>query len=100
MTSPSRKSALISTNVGLYRSKWICYPPVNAVLVVLFVPSVERDGTTPIEQETWVEASLETFGRIFGGATAYRKLEVSGATTSGTGNSCSMNGRCALLHGP
>lgn len=43
------------------------------VLVVLFIPSVERDGTTPVDQEYWVEAALTMFGRIFGGATAYPK---------------------------
>lgn len=41
------------------------------VLVVLFVPSVERDGTTPTDQTYWVESALEMFGRVFGGATAY-----------------------------
>jgi len=45
------------------------------VLVVLFVPSVERDGTTPIDQQRWVDASLEMFGRVFGGATAYPKAK-------------------------
>jgi len=45
------------------------------VLVVLFVPSVERDGTTPIDQQRWVDASLEMFGRVFGGATAYPKAQ-------------------------
>ena len=43
------------------------------VLVVLFVPSVERDGTTPIDQDHWVDAALEMFGRVFGGASAYPK---------------------------
>ena len=43
------------------------------VLVVLFVPSVERDGTTSIDQAHWVEAALEVLGRLFGGATAYPK---------------------------
>ncbi len=33
------------------------------VLVALFVPSVERDGTTPIDQQHWVDAALEMFGR-------------------------------------
>jgi hypothetical protein len=41
------------------------------VLVVLFVPSVERDGTTPIDQARWVDLALDMFGRVFGGATAY-----------------------------
>jgi hypothetical protein len=43
------------------------------VLVVLFVPSVERDGTTAINQDHWVDAALEMSGRVFGGATAYPK---------------------------
>ena len=45
------------------------------VLVVLFVPSVERDGTTAIDQQNWLDASLEMFGRVFGGATAYPKAK-------------------------
>ena len=45
------------------------------VLVVLFVPSVERDGRTAIDQQRWVDASLEMFGRVFGGATAYPKAK-------------------------
>jgi len=45
------------------------------VLVVLFVPSVERDGTTSIDQARWVDGSLEMFGRVFGGATAYPKAK-------------------------
>src|SRR5438876_8779820 len=45
------------------------------VLVVLFVPSVERDGKTPVDQAHWVDAALEMFGRVFGGATAYPKAK-------------------------
>jgi len=45
------------------------------VLVVLFVPSVERNGTTPIDQARWVDLSLEMLGRVFGGATAYPKAK-------------------------
>ena len=45
------------------------------VLVVLFVPSVERDGATPIDQGHWVDRALEMFGRVFGGATAYPKAK-------------------------
>jgi hypothetical protein len=47
----------------------------KAVLVVLFVPSVERDGTTPIDQAYWVEAALDTFGHLFGGATAFPRAK-------------------------
>lgn len=42
---------------------------------MLFVPSVERDGSTPIDQNHWVDAALEIFGRVFGGATAYPKAK-------------------------
>jgi hypothetical protein len=41
------------------------------VLLVLFVPSVERDGETAIDQDHWVEEALQLLGRLFGGATAY-----------------------------
>jgi hypothetical protein len=47
----------------------------KSVLVVLFVPSVERDGKTAIDQNQWVDAALEMFGRAFGGATAYPKAK-------------------------
>jgi len=43
--------------------------------VVLFIPSVERDGMTRIDQQHWVDAALELFGRVFGGATAYPKAK-------------------------
>lgn len=43
--------------------------------VVLFVPSVERDGATSIDQNRWVDSALELFGRVFGGATAYPKAK-------------------------
>ena len=43
----------------------------KAILVVLFVPSVERDGVTAINQESWVEQALESLGRLYGGATAF-----------------------------
>lgn len=45
----------------------------KALLVALFIPSVERDGTTPVDQDKWAEDALEMFGRVFGGATAHPK---------------------------
>jgi hypothetical protein len=45
------------------------------VLVVLFIPSVERDGITAIDQPLWVDLALEMFGRVFGGATAFPKAK-------------------------
>ena len=45
----------------------------KSVLLVLFVPSVERNGTTPIDQARWVDSALELFGVVFGGATAFPK---------------------------
>lgn len=41
------------------------------VLIVLFIPSVERDGLSEIDQRHWVDSALEMFGRVFGGATAF-----------------------------
>ena len=43
----------------------------KTVLVVLFVPSVERDGATAINQDYWVGEALETLGQLYGGATAF-----------------------------
>jgi hypothetical protein len=43
---------------------------VGTSLVVVFVPSADRDGK-PIEQELWVDQVLTTLGRVFRGATAY-----------------------------
>lgn len=45
--------------------------PQPVTLVTLFVPGVERDGTTAIDQGRWVEASLQCISRLFGRATAY-----------------------------
>jgi hypothetical protein len=47
----------------------------KAILVVLFVPSVERDGITAINQDYWVDAGLETLGQLFGGATAFPRAK-------------------------
>src|SRR5579884_709187 len=44
--------------------------PVGTSLVVVFVPSKDRDGQ-PINQEYWVDEVLRTLGRLFRGATAY-----------------------------
>jgi hypothetical protein len=48
-------------------------PGSKRVLVVLFVPSVERDGSTAVDQDQWVQSALEALGNLFGGATAYPK---------------------------
>ena len=42
----------------------------KAVLIVLFVPSVDRDQR-PIDQDRWTERALEVLGTLFGGATAF-----------------------------
>ena len=47
----------------------------KTILVVLFVPSVERDGITAINQEHWVDTALETLGELFGGATAFPRAK-------------------------
>jgi len=45
------------------------------LLVVLFIPSVERDGVTAIDQDRWVHEALDLFGRVFGGATAFPRAK-------------------------
>jgi hypothetical protein len=47
----------------------------KTILVVLFIPSVERDGITAINQEYWVDSALESFGQLFGGATAFPRAK-------------------------
>lgn len=44
--------------------------PVGTSLIVIFVPSRDRDGQ-PIDQEYWVDEVLTTLGGLFRGATAY-----------------------------
>jgi len=48
-------------------------PGRKTLLVVLFIPSVERNGVSPVDQDSWIDDALELFGRLFGGATAYPK---------------------------
>ncbi len=45
------------------------------VLIVLFIPSVEGDGVSTIDQPFWVDLALETLGYVFGGATAFPKAK-------------------------
>ena len=45
----------------------------KVTLIVLYIPSVERDGHTLVEQDTWVQEALDFFGTVFGGATAFPK---------------------------
>jgi hypothetical protein len=45
----------------------------KVTLIVLYIPSVERDGHTPVEQDVWVRKALDFFGSVFGGATAFPK---------------------------
>lgn len=42
----------------------------QSTLLVLFIPSVDRDEQ-PIDQATWVHRALEVLGELFGGATAF-----------------------------
>ena len=39
-------------------------------IIVLFIPSVDCDEN-PIDQESWVTASLKILGTLFGGGTAF-----------------------------
>ncbi|HEY3323517.1 MAG TPA: hypothetical protein VGP72_23895 [Planctomycetota bacterium] len=46
----------------------------GSVLLVLFIPSVDRDGK-PCRQEAWKNSALVMLGELFGGATAFPKGE-------------------------
>jgi len=56
----------------------------KVTLIVLYIPSVERDGYTPVAQDAWVQKALEFFGSVFGGATASPRPRASGGTPSAT----------------
>lgn len=47
----------------------------KAVLLVLFIPSADREGKPIADQAGWVEQALAAMGRIFGGGTAYPKAQ-------------------------
>lgn len=55
---------MTSRRVGRERRK--------AILIVLFVPSVDREQR-PVNQELWTRRALEELGELFGGATAFPK---------------------------
>ncbi len=44
--------------------------PAGTLIIVLFVPSQDRDGKD-IDHDFWVTGALETLGTLFRGATAY-----------------------------
>ena len=52
------------------RSLWKRLIRIGASLIVVFVPSKDRDGQL-IDQDYWVDEVLTTLGRLFRGATAY-----------------------------
>ena len=52
--------------------------PVGTSLIVIFVPSRDRDNL-PVDQEYWVDEVLTTLGRLFRGATAYPPIRAGGA---------------------
>jgi len=39
--------------------------------ITLYIPSLERDGATPVNQRQWTGKALAFFGLTFGGATAF-----------------------------
>ena len=50
-------------------------PGGKRTLVVSFIPSVERDGKTLVDQDLWVDEAMKLFGEVYGGATAYPKAK-------------------------
>lgn len=53
------------------REAWLgASQPVGTLIIVLFIPSRDRDGED-IDHDSWVTGALETLGTLFRGATAY-----------------------------
>jgi hypothetical protein len=44
--------------------------PVGTALLVVFIPSKDRDGI-PVDQDHWVHEVLTTLGTLYRGSTAY-----------------------------
>lgn len=44
--------------------------PVGTLIIVLFIPSQDRDGKE-LDHDFWVTGALQTLGTLFRGATAY-----------------------------
>src|SRR5438477_4053124 len=44
--------------------------PVGTSLLVVFIPSKDRDGK-PVDQDFWVDEVLKTLGNLYRGSTAY-----------------------------
>jgi hypothetical protein len=47
----------------------------RSVLIILFVPSADRDGRTLGTQDEWKAKALDFFGDTYGGATAMPRAE-------------------------
>jgi hypothetical protein len=45
------------------------------ILMVLWIPSADREGRTLPDQDEWKNRALELFGAVFGGATAMPRAE-------------------------
>ncbi|HET6248173.1 MAG TPA: hypothetical protein VFE47_10790 [Tepidisphaeraceae bacterium] len=62
--------------------------PTNprSVLIVLFVPSADREGRTLGSQDEWKNRALEFFGETYGGATAMPRAEGIWRDDEGGGN--------------
>jgi hypothetical protein len=43
---------------------------MKVTTITLYIPSVERDGNMPVDQQRWANRALAFFGRVFGGGTA------------------------------
>ncbi|MCY3023546.1 MAG: hypothetical protein NTW87_31585 [Planctomycetota bacterium] len=56
------------------KSSILASSKTESTLLVLFIPSVDRDGKL-CKQETWKNSALILLGELFGGATAFARGE-------------------------
>ncbi|HWZ89945.1 MAG TPA: hypothetical protein VNW92_13880 [Polyangiaceae bacterium] len=81
----SQKERLAGQVDAIYIDRMPLLPGGKRVLVVLFVPSVERDGKTAVDQDLWVRRSLEMFGGVFGVGRPTPRRRAFGETTKEPG---------------
>lgn len=47
---------------------------LNNDTVIIFVPSHDRNGARVTKQDIWAEKTIQTLGRLYGGATGFKDL--------------------------
>jgi len=77
--SRTRPKRFVQIGPSIYTDRQMASPLVEEsrkrVLLVLFIPSADREGKALHGQSHWVNQALSVLGALFGGATAYPKAQ-------------------------